>query len=551
MTESRSPAAPPQAGWMRVDAGARDRIVVLNQVLFAGVALLAAVLAIVLGWVDDLPTFVLGLTVTLGTTGAAFVVPWNRLPHAAGLIVPVCDVIAIALLREATPGAALGLLWAFPLIWIAWSYGWAGLIGASLGTTALFWVQTAITPETDFVPATILLPVTITALGFIASLAARRASTQRMLLEKQSRYLQQAVDRARRQEDVVIGVLDALDFGVVRIAADGTQLLANEAHGRLQRARGRDARMSAYAADGVTSVQADALPLSRARRGETFDNLIVWYGEPDDADRRAIAASARELTDPDGSAAGMVVVSRDVTSEELAIRAREDLVASVSHELRTPLTSIMGYLDLALDDETISPMARRSLEVAERNAGRLLELVADILTMSANARKGATVSISPRPTDLAEVVTAAIEAAAPRATERGITIDGSGVEDAVAYADAHRIRQVVDNLVSNAVKYNSDGGHVQVSAMSDGLHAWLTVSDDGPGISEHELPRLFERFFRSDSVRGSTTHGSGLGLAISRDIVRAHGGEITVQTMQGEGTTFIVRLPASDPRRDV
>ncbi|MFI8594163.1 sensor histidine kinase [Microbacterium sp. NPDC078428] len=551
MTESRSPAAPPQAGWMRVDAGARDRIVVLNQVLFAGVALLAAVLAIALGWVGDLPTFILGLTVTLGTTGAAFVVPWNRLPHLAGLIVPVCDVIAIALLREATPGAALGILWAFPLIWIAWSYGWAGLVGGSLGTTAVFWVQTAIAPETDIVPATILLPVTITALAFIASLAARRASAQRMLLEKQSRYLQQAVDRARRQEDVVIDVLDALDFGVVRIAADGTQLLANEAHGRLQRARGRDGRMSAYAADGVTSIQADALPLSRARRGETFDNLVVWHGEPEDADRRAIAASARELTDPDGSAAGMVVVSRDVTSEELAIRAREDLVASVSHELRTPLTSIMGYLDLALDDETISPVARRSLEVAERNAGRLLELVADILTMSANARKGAAVSISPRPTNLAEVMTAAIEAATPRATERGITIDGSGVEDAVAYADAHRIRQVVDNLVSNAVKYNSDDGHVQVSAMSDGLHAWLTVSDDGPGISEHELPRLFERFFRSDSVRGSTTHGSGLGLAISRDIVRAHGGEITVQTMQGEGTTFIVRLPASDLRRDV
>jgi signal transduction histidine kinase len=264
--------------------------------------------------------------------------------------------------------------------------------------------------------------------------------------------------------------------------------------------------------------------------------------------RRALSMTARRIQDVNGQDAGTIVISRDVTTEELALRAREDLVASVSHELRTPLTSIIGYLDLALDEESLAPTARRSLEVAERNASRLLELVSDILTASAESRQGLDLTVTPQMCDLSEVVMASIEAVIPPAGERRITIDASGVEPATAFADPHRIRQVMDNLLSNAVKYNDDGGHIEVGLTSDGLHVWIIVRDDGPGISEQELPRLFERFFRADAVRKTTTHGSGLGLAITRDIVRASGGEITVQTRAGEGATFIVRLPATDPR---
>jgi signal transduction histidine kinase len=147
-------------------------------------------------------------------------------------------------------------------------------------------------------------------------------------------------------------------------------------------------------------------------------------------------------------------------------------------------------------------------------------------------------------TDLSAVVAAAIEAAQPRAAERRISIDTSDVEPVRTLADPHRMRQVVDNLLSNAIKYNDVGGRVHVSLTNDGSHVWMHVSDDGPGIPESEVPRLFERFFRSDRVRNSTTHGSGLGLAISREIVRAHAGEITVRTSAEGGATFVVRLPA-------
>ncbi|MDX2375246.1 HAMP domain-containing histidine kinase [Microbacterium sp. LRZ72] len=529
----------------RVDRGARERVVILNQTLLGGVVVLATLLVLWIGDIERPALFVSGATAAFLATGAALIVPWNRLPHLASAILPAVDIVAILLLRESSEGSDLGILWVFPVMWIAWSYGLAGAMLSAAAVSVLFWGIVAIDPGEEFGFSVILLPVTVTGVAVISLLAARRGDAQRALLEKQSRHLQKSVERARRQEDIVTDVLDAVDFGLLRMSADGTIAVSNEAHHRLQRAGGGDAAAAAYAADGRTPLSENDLPLPRARRGETFENELIWYGDPGE-ERRAVNNTARRMRDLDGSDAGTIVISRDVTNEELAIRAREDLISSVSHELRTPLTSIMGYLDLALDDDELSPMSRRSLEVAERNAGRLLELVADILAMSAAARSGLAMKIDPERTDLAEVIHAAIESAAPRAAERRITIDGSSVETTIAYADAHRIRQVVDNLISNAVKYNHDGGHVDVAVTSDGLHAWITVHDDGPGISENELPQLFERFFRSDAVRQSTTHGSGLGLAISRDIVRAHGGEVTVQTRVDEGTTFVVRLPASE-----
>jgi signal transduction histidine kinase len=238
-----------------------------------------------------------------------------------------------------------------------------------------------------------------------------------------------------------------------------------------------------------------------------------------------------------------VVVSRDVTVEEQARRAREDLIASVSHELRTPLTSIIGYLELALDDDTIADGTRDRLAVAERNASRLLELVADILAVSSTSREGIGVDLELRPADVSAIVRAAIESMAPRAADHGIRIETTGIDEVRALVDARRLRQVVDNLLSNAVKYIPRGGAVAVTVTTDVHSVLIAVADDGPGISPSEQARLFERFFRGDAVRKSSTHGSGLGLAISRDLVRAHGGEITVRTAPGEGATFTVRLP--------
>lgn len=520
-----------------------DRSILLNQVLLAGVVLLAAMLAVLFDTVVHTTLLVLGVVMVFVGAGLSFVLPWTRFPPAVMLLLPIADIAAIALMRGAAPTASLGLLWTFPVMWIASAYaGWGALLGVAL-ISVTYWTLIAIDATLLMSPSTILLPVVIAGLATIAAYGARRANAQRVLLDKQSGLLQRSVDRARRQEDLVTEVLEAVDFGVIRLTTEGALVVNNEAHARLQRSSADAPR--AYAADGITPLDDDDLPLARARRGEEFESALVWHGDPGDEGRRALRSTARRLRDKDLSDAGMIIVTLDVTAEELALRSREDLIASVSHELRTPLTSITGYVELALDDAELSPVTRRSLEVVERNAGRLLDLVADLLTASAASHMGVELSVRMEPTDLSAAVSSAVEAAQPRAVERRMTIDTSRVERVSTMADPRRIRQVIDNLLSNAIKYNDVGGRVEVALTNDGTHVWLHVSDNGPGIPDAELPRLFERFFRSARVRKSTTHGSGLGLAISREIVRAHAGEITVRTTPGGGATFVVRLPAS------
>ncbi|MFG6445822.1 sensor histidine kinase [Microbacterium sp. P06] len=523
----------------------RDRAVLLNQSLLSGVALVAIAVAIAIGQVVDPTTFLYGAALLFATTAAAMLVPWQRLPYWAVAVLPIVDIVALGLLRDSAPNAGLGLLWAFPAMWIGASFGLVGVVGGTVFVAASYWFVIAVDSSQSFSTSTVLLPLVIAALSTISYLAARRAHAQRQLLEKQSRHLRRSVDRARRQEDLVTEVLDAVDFGVIRITSEGDLVVTNEAHAQLQgNAFAGLADMAAYSADGLTLLEPSEAPIARARSGETFENQLVWYGAAGSG-RRALSVTARRLKEIDGSDAGAIVVSRDVTAEEQALQARDDLVASVSHELRTPLTSIIGYLDLVLDRDDLSADSRKNLEVAERNAGRLLQLVSDILAVSAMTRPGGGFTIDPAPADIAVIVRAAVEAELPKAADRHISIDTTAVSSVRASVDSHRIRQVVDNLLDNAVKYNSDGGHVTVEVAHVRDRVRIAVHDDGPGISEGERLHLFERFFRSDAVRNSTTHGSGLGLAISDDIVRGHGGEIVVVTRLGEGATFTVWLPAT------
>jgi len=519
------------------------RSILSNQALLLAATLLLVVTTSLLGQVRSVTVFAVSVTIIFAGAMLAILAPWRSLPAWALGIVPIVDVVAIALLRESAPLAGAGLLWAFPAIWIGSTFGVGGVIAVFAGVSAVVAFQLIQDDEQRLTAATVVLPFTVVALSALANSTARRARAQRALLEKQSTELRRSAQRARRQEDLVTEVLDAVDFGVIRVTPEGDVAVTNEAHARLQATTDVfGTPIAAYAADGMTPLAADATPLLRARAGEVFEGELVWFGAPGQ-DRRALSVTARRLPSTTDSSPGSIVVSRDVTAEEQALRARDDLVASVSHELRTPLTSIIGYLDLAMDDPAIDAATRERLEVAARNATRLRELVSDILAMSASSHRGATFDLIPAPTDVATVVGLSVESQAPRAADYGIRIDDSAVRSATAVVDPRRLRQVVDNLLSNAIKYNVRGGTVAVEAGYDDASVWISVADDGPGISRTEQARLFERFFRGDAVRNSSVHGSGLGLAISRDIARAHGGDITVHSVLGEGATFTVRLP--------
>lgn len=485
-----------------------------------------------------------GLMIGAVATALAMLAPWGRAPVVLLAVVQLLDVVAVGFLREASPPAGLGLLWTFPVMWAAWVFGTAGACLSVAFVSLTYWGQGVVNSGPVSLDLALVFPATVAVLAAVTTVVGRLTSSQRTLLERQSVALRAAMARAHRQEALGTDVLDAVDFGVVGFDGEGTVTLSNDAQQRLEAACA-EAGPDAYGPDGFTALDPDDLPTARALRGETFEGALVWYCEPGSPQRRALMSTARSEVGATGE--GRIVVTRDVTDEMLALRSRADLVDSVSHELRTPLTSILGYLDLASGDPALSDSTRRSLGVAERNAERLLALVTDVLSESATSRMGLDLRIRPESTDLAQVVRAAVESAQPRAAAREVSVDTSGVDPTTAVVDSHRIRQVVDNLLGNAIKYGREGGHVEVGCTAEGGHAWVVVRDDGPGIADVDLPRVFDRFFRSDGVRMSSTTGSGLGLAISRDIVRAHGGEITASSSPGTGATFVVRLPLRAP----
>ena len=227
-------------------------------------------------------------------------------------------------------------------------------------------------------------------------------------------------------------------------------------------------------------------------------------------------------------------------------RMKDEFIALVSHELRTPLTSIRGYLELLQDDlegGTATPEQQRDfLQVIDRNSDRLQRLVEDLL-LTAQVEVG-TLQLARDTIDLGRLVADCVEASAPLAATREIEL-GCSVDGAPAVTgDLRRLGQVVDNLLSNALKFTPAGGTVHVTAAQRDWTAIVEVADTGMGIPVEEQQALFGRFFRTERAQSEAIAGVGLGLSITKSIVEAHGGRITFTSAVGAGTTFVVELPA-------
>jgi PAS domain S-box-containing protein len=225
-------------------------------------------------------------------------------------------------------------------------------------------------------------------------------------------------------------------------------------------------------------------------------------------------------------------------------RRKDEIVSVVSHDLRTPLTSIIGYLDLVLEQHPDDEEGR-FLAVARRNADRLLKIVTDLLLISrAQSRR---LQLDLGTVDLLRLAAETAQGLEPRASAGGVRIAVTGKPVSIV-ADEARLAEVLENLISNAVKFTPRDGRVEVRlGPADGGGAVLEVADTGIGIPEDEQQYLFEQFFRASTAGGQSTEGAGLGLAICKAVVDAHGGEIEVDSEPERGTTFRVLLPARPP----
>ena len=338
-------------------------------------------------------------------------------------------------------------------------------------------------------------------------------------------------------------VFDALAEGVVGIQGDGTLSFGNLAAAQMLRRR----RVDLPGADWHAVLHADRCPHQPceltdplALAGRTISGVELRRA---DGSSLPVELSVRMLRAGDG-AAGVVVTLHDLTERLRVERLKNDLVAAVSHELRTPLTSIRGSLGL-LRAGVVDPSSEQGtemLDIATTSTERLSRLVDDILDLE---RLGAgKVELVIARHQAYRLMVSAAQAVSGAALSRGVTIDVVD-GDVWVLADSDRTVQVLVNLIGNAVKFSDPASTVTLAARAEGDRVVLTVEDQGRGIPEDQLERIFERFAQVDGGDSREYGGSGLGLSIAHGLAEQHGGTLSARSTLGVGSIFALSLPAA------
>jgi len=258
---------------------------------------------------------------------------------------------------------------------------------------------------------------------------------------------------------------------------------------------------------------------------------------------RFIDLHATTIRTRDGESSGAVVVLHDISELRRLEAIRRDFVANVSHELKTPLAAIRGLVETMLEDNEQMPSDVRSrfLGKISGQGERLGNLVSDLLTLS--RIESSDDSMEREHVELAEVLRRSHDGLLAAAEAKGIELDLQFAASVQVLGDSESLRQAVDNLCDNAIKYTPENGSVRLALHRDGNEAVISVADSGIGIAAAAQDRVFERFYRVDRARSRALGGTGLGLSIVKHVARSHGGSVGLQSQAGSGSTFTIRLP--------
>ena len=355
---------------------------------------------------------------------------------------------------------------------------------------------------------------TVVANRRVARERAVMADTVEIATQRENDDLQMSLARVQ-------AALDALPVGVVVADADARIVARNRASDD----GGGDTHNEVLVQAAVQH------HLRAAVRGEDRSQTVELYGPP----RRVVIVHARPL-----GQRGAVATIEDVTERSRLDAVRTDFVANISHELKTPIGAL-AVLAETLIDETDPTVVSRLAGKTVNEAHRVAKIIDDLLELSRIELSGDLVVV---PCDVAGLVAGASSRNTYAAQQRGVEVRVGEIPPGLTVnADQGQLASALGNLVDNAVKYSEANGNVTVTAFPDGNGVTFVVVDRGIGIPTHDLDRIFERFYRVDRARSRGTGGTGLGLSIVRHVVGNHGGAVTVESREGEGSTFRLHIP--------
>ncbi|RAX18565.1 sensor histidine kinase [Pseudarthrobacter sp. AG30] len=525
---------------------ARQRVMASQLPVSLTVALVVVAAAVFSPWTLTDSRFLNALLFHLAIAAACVAVPWGRLPSGAFAVIPLLDCFAIGFTREAggPPFSVLSLTLVFPVIWLSAQvrpYMPALAIAGTVLSTVVPAAALGSPPVAGSMIRVLILPLVMSVMAVTAHVVATTIRRHRTKLMDSEYHLGRTLDESVRRQNLLDAVLGAVGVGVWVVDRNGNTVLTNKtlqsdpALAGLVGVGGGHTQL--LAADRTTPVPAGSRPAERAAAGEAFMDELYWAGPADG--QRAYSVSSHGFPAAGGQEAGGVITFADVTDLISALAAKDDFVATVSHELRTPLTSILGYLELVLDEPGHDDI-RAELLVVRRNADHLMGLVNDLIAVASER-----VELSLEETDLAQLVSRAVDAALPRAAGNGLQVKLEVEQPLPVRADPARISQVLHNLLSNAVKYSPDGGLITATAARTEAGLVCSITDTGVGMSEEEQEQAFTKFFRSARSRSTAIPGAGLGLPVSKTIVEGHGGSISLASEPGSGTSATFILPES------
>ncbi len=329
------------------------------------------------------------------------------------------------------------------------------------------------------------------------------------------------IEELRRTSDRLQAALDALPVGVIVADSDARVVLRNRA-----------ANGAAGDVHNDVLVQAAVQHhLRAALRGDQRSQTVELYGPP----RRVVVVNARPL-----GADGAVATIEDVTERSRLDSVRTDFVANISHELKTPIGALAVLAETLIDEDDpvlISRLAGKTVNEAHRVA----KIIDDLLELSRIELSGDVVISA---CDVWSLVNDASSRSSYAAQQRQVIVHVGDIPEGLRlHADQAQVASALGNLMDNAVKYSEQGGMVTVTALPESEGISFTVTDSGIGIPSHDLDRIFERFYRVDRARSRGTGGTGLGLSIVRHVASNHGGAVTVESREGEGSTFRLYIP--------